>query len=121
MAYAGHSSIGCPVYPSASTLGSALLEQSNYAPSGFHPSLLCCILNYATRSFLNNRRIFRLEDISYSSSCGRISLTLHDRDSHLFSVQVLDSTGTSEAEYDVFRDVVLPLGRSPTFASRSGG
>lgn len=39
---------------------------------------------------------------------------------HLFE-QVLDSTGTSEAEYDVFRDVVLPLGRSPTFATRSGG
>lgn len=53
MAYAGHSSIGCPVYPSASTLGSALLEQSNYAPSGFHPSLLYCILNFATSSFLN--------------------------------------------------------------------
>lgn len=40
---------------------------------------------------------------------------------HHFSVQVLETTGTSEAEYDVFRDVVLPLGRSPTFASRSGG
>ncbi|KAG0624139.1 hypothetical protein M758_3G227100 [Ceratodon purpureus] len=35
--------------------------------------------------------------------------------------KVLDTTGTSEADYDVFRDVVLPLGRSPTFSTRSGG
>lgn len=46
---------------------------------------------------------------------------IYDRDAHRLFVQVLDSTGTSEAEYDVFRDVVLPLGRSPTFATRSGG
>jgi hypothetical protein len=37
---------------------------------------------------------------------------------HIF-VQVLDSTSTSEAEYNVFRDVVLPLGCSPAFATRS--
>uniref|UniRef100_A0A7I4DW90 RNA polymerase II subunit B1 CTD phosphatase RPAP2 homolog n=1 Tax=Physcomitrium patens TaxID=3218 RepID=A0A7I4DW90_PHYPA len=35
--------------------------------------------------------------------------------------KVLDSTGTSESEYDVFRDVLLPLGRSPTFSTLSGG
>ncbi|CAM6084069.1 unnamed protein product [Calypogeia fissa] len=33
----------------------------------------------------------------------------------------LDSTGTSEAEYDTFRGLLLPLGRLPTFATMSGG
>lgn len=36
-------------------------------------------------------------------------------------MQVLESTGTSEAEYDTFRDLVLPLGRLPSFSMLSGG
>jgi len=35
--------------------------------------------------------------------------------------KVLESTGTIEAEYDVFRDLLLPLGRLPTFPTLSGG
>lgn len=35
--------------------------------------------------------------------------------------QVLDSSNITEAEYEVFRDLVLPMGMLPEFAAHCGG
>lgn len=48
-------------------------------------------------------------------------LRMHLLNSRTQLRKVLDSLNITEAEYEVFRDLILPLGRNPEFAAHCGG